>query len=613
MIRNSLILSVVATLVLGQAAQASSPKIRQQNMSHLKTVYSGVKFNYYDLADRLLILNDFLRSIELEYALLPLKKERISLDFPALKKAAIETESSIGDILLASADRKNAEALEKVTFLQAKSNMEFLDRMYALVTKFQDTHFSLQEKISRPFMYNGIRLYRVQGKIIVGSMENKFLAMASKLSGADFSSIKMGDEVISIDGVPVEDKIRELKNYISASSEEFRDSQAVRSLTLRNFKYEEKNFLKIEFKNAGVLKMPIFVNSTAGATPRLDAITFFNKYQIPSDTLAIGMTFDKSINKWTDSALNFEGYSPRKLHLNLKGLMEYNGEDGSPALRTGYYFNKGKTYGVMQLLTFSTKTVKLGNAVTPFLDAVRNFVIELKDQELPLILDLRSNNGGNGGYPPRVLSMLAEEGVIYPGATSGFRMTHYMRQVQEAGLYQEVVGEDQTIGLTIDDLKNILTTTIFNNADYTPMFSTEIIPYDPKVKGFSNPIVALVTADCISACDKLSFLLKSSKRATIIGSHSNGTGAGFLSTEDLNTKWEDPLRVFSSTIPNYLFGVPGDSFERTVFEENSTSTMCSENKPTIADIQYSPTMVDLARNNLGWLQKAAQVLETKVK
>ena len=39
--------------------------------------------------------------------------------------------------------------------------------------------------------------------------------------------------------------------------------------------------------------------------------------------------------------------------------------------------------------------------------------------------------------------------------------------------------------------------------------------------------------------------------------------------------------------------------------------MCSENKPTIAEVQYSPTMVDVARNNLGWLQKAAQVLESQ--
>jgi C-terminal processing protease CtpA/Prc len=575
----------------------------------VRDVYSGVKFNYFDKNDRLIILKDFLQVVELEYALLPLKKERIGLDFEKIKSEAIAKEEVINDIMISSADRKDELKLENIIYLQAKSNMEFLDRMQKLVAEFKDTHFGLQEKISRPFLYNGVRLFRIQGKIIVGSLENKLLALVSKMTGNDFSSIKVGDEVLEIDGQPVEKVIASLKPYLSGSSEEFIDSQAVRSLTIRNFKYDEKNFQRILFKNAGLIKLPFFANRPGDATPRLDAITFFNKHKIPSDGSAIGLTFDKSTNKWTDSSLTFDGYSTRRLHLNLKGLTEFVGDDGSPAIRTGYYINKGKSYGVLQILTFYTKNAKQGNTTIPFLDAIRNFVIEMKENELPLILDLRVNGGGNGSYPARVLSMLAEEGVIYPGATSGFRMTHYMRQVQEPGLFQEVVGEDQSFGLTIDELQSVIANTLEQRKEYTPMFTTEVIPFDPKVKGFKNKIVALVTADCISACDKMAFLLKSSKRATIIGTHTNGTGAGYLSTGELNTKWEDPLRVFSSTIPNYLFGLPGKNFETTVFEEESVSTMCTENKPTIADVPYSPTMVDVARNNLGWLQKASQVLE----
>jgi C-terminal processing protease CtpA/Prc len=608
--KKSILLSLAFVTLLGQSPSAfSKNEVLNKNSQLVRDVYSGVKFNYFDKNDRLIILKDFLQVVELEYALLPLKKERIGLDFEKIKSEAIAKEEVINDIMISSADRKDELKLENIIYLQAKSNMEFLDRMQKLVAEFKDTHFGLQEKISRPFLYNGVRLFRIQGKIIVGSLENKLLALVSKMTGNDFSSIKVGDEVLEIDGQPVEKVIASLKPYLSGSSEEFIDSQAVRSLTIRNFKYDEKNFQRILFKNAGLIKLPFFANRPGDATPRLDAITFFNKHKIPSDGSAIGLTFDKSTNKWTDSSLTFDGYSTRRLHLNLKGLTEFVGDDGSPAIRTGYYINKGKSYGVLQILTFYTKNAKQGNTTIPFLDAIRNFVIEMKENELPLILDLRVNGGGNGSYPARVLSMLAEEGVIYPGATSGFRMTHYMRQVQEPGLFQEVVGEDQSFGLTIDELQSVIANTLEQRKEYTPMFTTEVIPFDPKVKGFKNKIVALVTADCISACDKMAFLLKSSKRATIIGTHTNGTGAGYLSTGELNTKWEDPLRVFSSTIPNYLFGLPGKNFETTVFEEESVSTMCTENKPTIADVPYSPTMVDVARNNLGWLQKASQVLE----
>ena len=611
---SALLILAISTLLSAKASFGAGPVpkslVKSLKSSSVKDVYDGIKFQYFNQEDRLLILNDFLKTVELEYALLPLKAKRIGLDFTKMKAEAIARETNSENILILASDRTNISERERVSFLQAKSNMEFLDRMQALVAQFQDTHFSLQEKISRPFVYTGIRMHRIDGKVIVGAIEKKFMGMASKLSGADFSRISIGDEVIAINGRAVEERVNELKKYISGSSDEFIDYQAIRALTIRNNNYDASNSITITFRNAGTFKLPLFANKPKDSTPRLDAMTFFNKMGIPSDSATIGMSYDKSSKQWIDGALSFEGYSPAKLHFNLKGLTELLGDDGAPALRTGYYINKGKTYGVLQILTFMTKNVKVGDNQMSFIDGIRAFILELKENQLPLILDLRINGGGNGNLPAQVLSVLAEEGVVYPGATSGFRMTSYMRQVQEPDMHQEVVGEDQSFGLTMDEMRTFFQKTIDERLDYTPMFASEVIPYDSaKVKGFSNKIVALVTANCISACDKMSFLLKSSGRATIIGTHSNGTGAGFLSTGELNTKWEDRLRVFETQVPNYLFGVPGKSFETTVFDDNSAETMCSENRPTIADVQYAPTMLDVARNNIGWLQKAAEVLE----
>jgi hypothetical protein len=613
MSKSALLTLAISTLLTAQASHAGlfTNPIKNIQIHGTKDVYAGLAFHYFDRDDRLLIINDFLKTVELEYALLPLKAKRIGLDFNKLKNEAIENENASESILIAAADRSNLAERERVSFLQAKANMEFLDRMQALAAKFQDTHFSVQEKIARPFVYTGVRMFRIDGKVIVGSIEKKFMAMASKLSGTDFSRIAVGDEVLAINGQPVEGRINELKKYVSGSSDEFIDYQAIRALTIRNHNYDSSNSMTITFRDAGVFKLPLFANKAKDSTPRLDAITFFNKVGIPSDSSTIGMSFDKSSKQWLDGAISFEGYTPTKLHLNLKGLTELLGDDGAPALRTGYYISKGKTYGVLQILTFMTKNVKVGDNQVSFIDGIRAFVSELKESQLPLILDLRVNGGGNGNLPAQVLSVLAEEGAIYPGATSGFRMTSYMRQVQEPSFHQDVVGEDQSFGLTMEEMKTFFQKTIDERRDYTPMFAAEVIPYDSvKVKGFNNKIVALVTANCISACDKMSFLLKSSGRATIIGTHSNGTGAGFLSTDELNTKWEDRLRVFETQVPNYLFGVPGKSFETTVFDDNSAETMCSENRPTIADVQYAPTMLDVAKNNIGWLQKAAQVIDS---
>lgn len=368
--------------------------------------------------------------------------------------------------------------------------------------------------------------------------------------------------------------------------------------------------MKITFKNAGTFKLPIFVNNAKGSTPRLDAITFFEKYKIPSDTVAIGMTFDKTTNTWNDSNLTFAGYSTRLLAANLKGVTEYADDAGSAALRTGYFIQKGKTYAVMQLMTFYTKNLKTATGQpAPFIETIRKFIMEVKEQEVPLVIDLRVNGGGNGSFPAQILSLLAPKDTVYAGPTAGYRMTQYMRNIQEPSNYQEIVAEDITTGLTLDEFMGVFENTLADHKEYTPMMSFGSIPTDPRVGGFENKIVALVTPDCVSACDKMSFLLKTTGRAVIIGTHSNGTGAGYLSTEDFNTQWEDRLKVLSTQFPNYLFGRPGDSVDTTIFGEQSVEELCSENKPTVADIPYSSKIIDLARGNLGWLQKAAQVLD----
>lgn len=304
--KTAIFLLAISTFISAQTIEAKlfSNPIKNSPTQGVKDVYAGIKFDYFDRDDRLLILNDFLKTVELEYALLPLKVKRIGLDFNQLKVNAIANETAAENILIV--DRSDLAERERVSFLQAKANMEFLDRMQGLLALFQDTHFSIREKISRPFVYTGVRLFRIDGKVIVGAIEKKFMAMAQKLSGSDFSTIGIGDEVVAINGQPVEERINKLKKYISGSSNEFIDYQAIRALTIRNFNYDFSNSMTIAFKKAGVFKLPLFANRPVGSTARLDAITFFNKMGIPSDSSTIGMSFDKSSKQWVDGALAYE-------------------------------------------------------------------------------------------------------------------------------------------------------------------------------------------------------------------------------------------------------------------------------------------------------------------
>lgn len=581
--------------------------------SGVANIYSGVNFHYLDQEDRIEIITSLLRRVQIEYALLPLKETRLGLNLNKMREEALRIEGHIGTVVLLAGEKNDFEARERVSLLQAKQNQDFFDRMLKLVAQFKDTHFGIRTKIARPSVYIGMNFYRADGKVLVGSLENKLMGLSSKLSGTNFSVINAGDEVLAIDGVAVEDKINELKPYINSSSDGYTDMMSIWSLSNRDFKYPEKNFTTIKFKNAGTFKIPYFASVSMKGTPRIDANIYFNKIGIPSDASTIGLVFNNDTKTWNDSFATYTGYSNRNLYMNLADMKEFNGDNGQPAIRTGYYIKKGVAHGVLQLLTFHTEDVKRGEVKLPFMEPIANFINELKMNDADLIIDLRNNGGGSIRYTSQLLSLIAKTGANYPGQTAGYRIVPSIREIIEADLVQLLPGEVLDSSISRDALKNLFQNTIDEQNNYTPMFTYSSVTPDPVIGGFDKKVVALITPNCISACDITSFILKASGRATLIGTHSNGTGAGFISNDDIKTDWEDDFKVLSTSIPNLLFGLPGSSSdtETLVFEKDSVERLNSENRPTIADVQYSNTSRDILNKNIGWLEKAVEVLESK--
>ena len=147
--------------------------------------------------------------------------------------------------------------------------------------------------------------------------------------------------------------------------------------------------------------------------------------------------------------------------------------------------------------------------------------------------------------------------------------------------------------------------------EYTSAFTlTDDIKASPDVGGYDQKMVALVTPFCISACEGMSTLLKTSKRATIIGTHSNGTGSGFIGSGPFEELvWQDRYKVMNLRIPNRLFG-PGGSVGTHVYDTPTAyADMNSENRPTVADVTYDWAIGDYTGKGLGWYQKAMDTLD----
>lgn len=561
-----------------------------------KDAYSGADFWYFDKTDRIKILNSLMDSIEIDYALLPLKESRLGFNFKELNEKILLAEEAI--------------PVATDSFEQARSNIRFIDRVRAYIATFQDTHFSVGPTTPTPVIYTGLKVTQVNGKILVTSLDSKILSYVAKRSGqAAFAGITIGDEIVKVDGKPVEQAMQELSKFIPASSKGYNTLRSVNGITLRSYNYPDKNYVDLTFAKGITLRFPWFYSSS-GIDLRPDVNFFFKKLGYINDT-SVQLNWDNVKKDWVESTPTYAGYSPTTIQPILAETKDYTARSSGLVIRTGYFTKDAKTYGVLQLLTFVEPKVKGPDGQEKaFLDVVERFVLELKERNLPLIFDLRNNNGGNGNFPPAILGFLAEAGKVYANKTSAYKITEYMRQLQEPDFFREFPADDlSALGLTNDEFMTMFQTTIRERAVYTPMFSWNDITPSTLVNGFEQKIVALVTPNCVSACDNMSNLLKNNKRAILIGTHSNGTGAGFTTNERLNTQWTDPRHVFSTTFPNYIFGLPGGAPGTYIFEKDSAERLCSENRPHMADVQYTTQWIDITSNNVGWFNKAAEILE----
>ena len=92
---------------------------------------------------------------------------------------------------------------------------------------------------------------------------------------------------------------------------------------------------------------------------------------------------------------------------------------------------------------------------------------------------------------------------------------------------------------------------------YMPPFQrTSEITASKEVGGFHQKIVALTSPKCVSACDIMASLLSHSKRATLIGLPTNGTGAGARTLHPFNgTVWKDDHKILAIKIPNFFINL----------------------------------------------------------
>ncbi|MGB0454718.1 MAG: S41 family peptidase [Bacteriovoracaceae bacterium] len=569
------------------------------------TCHGSTSFYYYSQSDRIQSLEALYKTTKDRYSLWEIKNANIGVDGDKLFQEAIKFEQSLADL---------EDPVKK-----AKSNLDFHDRVRKLIAGFKDTHFSARANVSIPKMTSGLKteLYHEDNKrlVLVSAISKKIMELNKTLGGhSEVDQIKVGHQVVAIDGIKVDQLISTYEEYSAGSSPGFRTSVATNSLASRSFLYPEKTYSLWTFHNGEKeyrVRLPWYFDK-----PKRRDVELYLRAKGYKSLEKAYFSWDESKQKWNESKeLEFKGYNFRDAPKGIIGETEWIRGKDDVLIRTGYFIKNSKSYGYIQFFAFNGSSIRTKGEnpkTSNLVDVFRDFVKELKAKEVPLIVDIRVNFGGNTILAIENLSSIAKVGESYPSRTIGYRMSQTM-----TSLFNSIIIDPSIAAVpTFSDWE--LVQKEFDYAhSINQKYSNVILQSDPitangDVGGYDEEVVVLLSPWCISACDNQSFLFKHSKRTTIIGEPANGTGAGFLSTGSQSTTYIDPLMIISTRIPNYLFGLPIVSNERVIEDEDHSLLFenNSENKATQPDIEFKSTKNTYLNKSEEWIEKAIEVIDS---
>ncbi len=574
---------------------------------------ANTSFYYYSKTERLKALTELYQATKGRYALWDLKLINMEIAGDDVFKKALQIEKSIDNV---------QGPMQKAT-----ANLEFLDRLKKVIAEFKDTHFSLRPLAPTPVITNGLKLksYLEEGtrKIIISAVSKKLMSLNETLTNRDyFEKFKIGDELISVDNISARNYLSNMREFVSASSGTFRDIRAAESITRRNFSYPAKNYSDWKFKRTteeGIKTYKVRLPWYADKVSRRDANVYFkanNFHQLEKTYYS----WNDELQEWNeDKDLNYIGFDRFAAPKGLTEVEEWIDSDDEVIFRSGKFLKDEKEYGYIQFFAFTNKDLTKKDAnedkdseELEIKHLFRKFVIKLKKENIPLIVDLRLNFGGNTQIALENLSAIAKSGDSYPSRTVAYKTTPFIQSLFNTMTDDFSLLEYPEYG-DLELIANEIYHAVSINKEYTNLIlqSDPITAHD-DVKGYELPVVALVTPYCISACDNQAFLFKASERVTLIGDHANGTGAGFWGNNFHDPSFVDSQFIFQTRIPNYLFGYPVKTEDRVIVDSDMGMLIQtnSENRPVEAHILFrdtSKTFTDQASN---WIEKAITTINS---
>ena len=500
-------------------------------------------------------------------------------------------------------------ALESAT--TDTSDFRFVDRMRECIAGFQDTHLSAKPRVPLLTVSTGILVQNIGGHYFISARQTEILKYVKKINGlANLDEVTaIGNELLEIDGEKPADLSLRLESFVNASSPGYRKGTADFSLFNRSFNYPVKKsvHLVIRAKTGVIFHYELPWWASPETRNRLDVSEYFSALGIPTSD-RVKMIYDSEGKiDWKTVALTYHGYlnsNPLVSGDTFHPLVTFSAAGGLPGARFGTITTPTQNFCYAQFLTFSSATLTGPDGIAvDFIEVARRFVKSCKANNLNLVIDLRSNGGGDGSYPAKILALLTPDRATLGNKVMAFRINQISaRLVSSMNEHPELAAGDLSIigNRLFDEL---------SNAARAGLKMTGAIPEtagtvaDKEVGGYAGKVLVLITPSCFSACDGTAAILSRTGRATVIGTHTNGTGAGYQGSANVDSSFQDSFDELKFSIPNYQFGYSGKPFAelKSVPFETVVDNFFTENIPTVANIKVEPTLDDILGKKNSWL------------
>jgi|GEM_PF-5451255 len=494
-----------------------------------------------------------------------------------------------------------------------ESHVAWLDRMRECGAAFQDSHLDLQSNEYQPYVSLGISLREAQGRFYIDRVYPALLSDSRQLSADERALLKPGTEITALDGQSIDSAMKALEPRIPASSTAYRRFETLDRLTERNHSFPISSSATLTVSQGRNLR-------TLALTWAADLAG--NKDKLSVAALEARGFKDAPFLPWRSDFPSTDlpseiGYSDQDAAVPesaLDRLESYRGaDDYGPALRFVKVDAKRdsveKSYCYLQLASFAEDRVRGEKGwKKDYSQPMRKFLRQCGRKKLPLVLDLRTNPGGYINLGSQTLAALTPRKERSPvRGTWAYRDSTTFREIQD-GYFDGQYWGNNSLEITARE------------------------KWDPRSGGYGGKVIALITPNCMSSCDRLASMLKTAGRATLLGSSTNGTGAGFMDTLNPNTgkpasEWTDTRGLLWAQIPDQLFGAVAseevpltsgkpkgllpwfkwvlagkpEATEYLPLEACESWTLI-ENLPTQPDIRFEPAAADLPLGQESWIR-----------